>query len=888
MFIRGRCKVLRKSAICAGQILLLALFVLAGSQALQSYAQCPNPPETLRAWWKAEGNANDSVGPPYDNGSYYNSVDPAYSWGYLGDSLAFDLGGTDYVDFPDDASSDLGTLENKPFTIMFFYLPRRGSFSGILMGRFGEEGGWYIRYDNSTGSEFICHRGIDNETNEEICNTNISLEEIEDSPWYFFAISSNEQSYHIYGSGGFIENGTRRNVDGSAELFHLGDGQIGFNGYLDHILFFDESLNEEQIYSIAYNVSYQYCISNQLQISLQGPGSGTVTSEPSGIDCGDDCSESYFPGTHVLLKAFPESGSSFVGWGDDCECDLQVNPPEEQNECVVIMGSSNRTCTATFQRETVTYMTLSITKEGNGSGTIYDSSEAIWCGEDCQGSYEQGDNATLYAEPDNGSRFVAWGGDCTPCGSDHTCRLTMNTNKHCSATFQFISPPFYTLTVLETGSGTGTVTSVPSGISCPQDCQEEYKEGSVVTLNATPAQGSFFVGWGGDCASCIGASCILVVNSPKSCSAQFDIVRYRLNVSLLGTGSGTVVSSPAGIQCPQDCQEQYPQGTYINLTAKPNPGSQFLGWGVDCAACSTLSCSISMSSDTLCEAHFEQYSMVVTATGDGDFGIYTRFLYAGLWSPWEQLVGNTSHAPAVAVFKNRLYMAVKGAGDNRLYVNAMDLETWIWEGWKEIPGESPVSPALVVFGDKLYLFYKGVSDDNIHYTFMDENNEWSSPGKVPWNITSDTPALAVFGEKLWLFIKGLRTELVFFRSMDSNGNWSPPHRVPLLFTSSGPSVSVFNGKIYLFVVDPITGTLLQISSEDPYSAWDSPQSISQVSGSSPSSAVNPADGKLYVAVKGAGEDNNIYYSSVGIEGGWAPWKMIPSNISDKPVIAPLE
>ena len=56
------------------------------------------------------------------------------------------------------------------------------------------------------------------------------------------------------------------------------------------------------------------------------------------------------------------------------------------------------------------------------------------------------------------------------------------------------------LTVMATGSGTGHITSEPSGLNCDSDCDKPYPLGSVVTLTATPDANSVFSGWqGGGC-----------------------------------------------------------------------------------------------------------------------------------------------------------------------------------------------------------------------------------------------------------------------------------------------------------------------------------------------------------------------------------------------------
>src|SRR5262245_39523983 len=49
-------------------------------------------------------------------------------------------------------------------------------------------------------------------------------------------------------------------------------------------------------------------------LTVSKRGNGDVTSAPAGINCGNDCSESYAPGTLVTLTAIPSANFNFVGW----------------------------------------------------------------------------------------------------------------------------------------------------------------------------------------------------------------------------------------------------------------------------------------------------------------------------------------------------------------------------------------------------------------------------------------------------------------------------------------------------------------------------------------------------------------------------------------------
>ena len=152
----------------------------------------------------------------------------------------------------------------------------------------------------------------------------------------------------------------------------------------------------------------------------------------------------------------------------------------------------------------------------------------------------------------------------------------------------------YTLGVSKNGSGTGTVTSSPSGINCGATCNAQYTNGTAVTLSASPDNGAVFTGWSGACTGT--GSCTVTMDSAKSVTATFDAVTvtYTLAVSKTGSGTGTVTSAPAGIDCGITCGAQFSSGTLVTLSASPGAGSTFTGWGGACAG--TGSCAVTVDS----------------------------------------------------------------------------------------------------------------------------------------------------------------------------------------------------------------------------------------------------------------------------------------------------
>jgi DNA-binding beta-propeller fold protein YncE len=73
-------------------------------------------------------------------------------------------------------------------------------------------------------------------------------------------------------------------------------------------------------------------------------------------------------------------------------------------------------------------------------------------------------------------------------------------------------------------------------------------------------------------------------------------------VALAGNGSGTVASTPTGINCGTSCLATFASGTVVNLTASPASGSRLSGWSAACAG--TNACDLTMTSDEFVLAAF--------------------------------------------------------------------------------------------------------------------------------------------------------------------------------------------------------------------------------------------------------------------------------------------
>lgn len=260
----------------------------------------------------------------------------------------------------------------------------------------------------------------------------------------------------------------------------------------------------------------------------------------------------------------------------------------------------------------------------SGGGTITPAS----------GTYNDGTNLTITAEPASGYRFDQWSGDAI--GTSSTVTLTMDSDK--SVTANFIAQ--YNLTTSASPSGGGTIT--PGGV---------YDKGSLVTITASPTSGYRFDRWSGD-ATGTSSTVTLTMDSDKTVTANF-IAQYTLTTSASPSTGGTI--TPAG--------GTYDEGSLVIITANPAVGYRFDHWSGDAIGTSST-VTLTMDSDKSVTAHFEArlptYSEVLKTYPSGVRLCKTNaHVVASSDSGWSLRVGPTS-AEKIEMYNFKLQVQCYG------------------------------------------------------------------------------------------------------------------------------------------------------------------------------------------------------------------------------------
>ncbi len=246
-----------------------------------------------------------------------------------------------------------------------------------------------------------------------------------------------------------------------------------------------------------------------LDVTVSGPGYGSVTSVPEGINCGVTCTHEFKSGTTVILTATPTSGGVFAGWSG---C-----PSSSGVTCTVVMNQAE-SIRATFGLPTDVILTITSGAGGAVTGT---AGVKVCRDATCTDALAPNTPVTLRAAPVAGYKFSGWSGACASAGTG-SCVLYMTTSQAVSAAFTAIAPGNEALTVHVDGSGS----VAGSGISCPTACSQDYAYLTLVNLVASPAVGYQFAGWYGACAG-TSTTCNITMDQTQSVTARFVAVQPR-------------------------------------------------------------------------------------------------------------------------------------------------------------------------------------------------------------------------------------------------------------------------------------------------------------------------------------------------------------------------
>ncbi|MEF8874156.1 MAG: hypothetical protein V5A88_05740, partial [Candidatus Thermoplasmatota archaeon] len=241
--------------------------------------------------------------------------------------------------------------------------------------------------------------------------------------------------------------------------------------------------------------------------------------------------------------ATPDEGWGFVEW----------TGTDQTGEEITVTMDEDKNITAHFEQVEEYDLTINI----DGEGTVEVDGTEVEDG--WTETYGEGTTVELAGMPSEGWEFVEWTGDET--GTETPMEITMDENKSITAVFEE-EGVYYTLTVNIDGEGEVDVT--------PD--QEEYEEGTEVTLEATPAEGWGFVEWTGTDQT--GESITITMDEDKAITAVFEEViteEYELEIKIKGEGEVSL----------EPDQDRFENGTDVILTAESAEGWKFVEWTGD-------------------------------------------------------------------------------------------------------------------------------------------------------------------------------------------------------------------------------------------------------------------------------------------------------------------
>ncbi|KJU87493.1 protein containing DUF1566 [Candidatus Magnetobacterium bavaricum] len=310
-----------------------------------------------------------------------------------------------------------------------------------------------------------------------------------------------------------------------------------------------------------------------LTVSTSGTGSGTVTSSPSGINCGSTCSAPFSSGASVTLTAAASDNSTFAGWGGDCSgtaltCPLTMSAAKTvtatfTQSCNYAISPTSKTFTLSAGSDTVTvtaaggcswtaissagWITVNSGSSGNGNGTVGYSVTANTEAAQRIGTITIATKTFTVTQDGTGCSYALSPTSKTFTSSSGSDNITVTTSSGCSWT-AISSAGWITVNTGSSGSGSGTVAySVAANTTISQrtgtmtiagETFTVTQDGLSCTYSISPTSKTFTSSGGSDGVS-------LTTNTGCVWGASSNVDWITVNSGSYSAGSGTVGYSVA-------------------------------------------------------------------------------------------------------------------------------------------------------------------------------------------------------------------------------------------------------------------------------------------------------------------------------------------------------
>ncbi len=227
------------------------------------------------------------------------------------------------------------------------------------------------------------------------------------------------------------------------------------------------------------------------------------------------------------------------------------------------------------------------------------------------GTYNDGEEATLVATPNEGYKFVNWTENDTVVSGEAEFTFVVKGDRNLVANFVTL----HEITASVNDENFGAVAG--AGV---------YGYGEEVTLTATPNEGYKFVNWTESDTVVSGeAEYTFVVKGNRNLVANFELLTYEVTVSVNEENFGTVTGSGT-----------YNHGEEVTLTATANEGYKFVNWTEnDTIVSEEAEYTFVMKGNRNLVANFELLTYEVTSSvNEENFGTVTG---AGVYGYGEEV-----------------------------------------------------------------------------------------------------------------------------------------------------------------------------------------------------------------------------------------------------------